>query len=65
MPSEFYEVRAEPEVSADLRELATEDERLIAKYKEVEAQIVKDTDKSLDVATDRLMASPDLARRFL
>lgn len=29
MPSERYEVRAEPEVSADLRELATEDERLV------------------------------------
>ena len=29
MPSERYEVRAEPDVSVDLRELATEDERLV------------------------------------
>ena len=43
----------------------TEDRRLMRKYKQVDAQIVKATKKSLDVATDRLLANPDLAMKFL
>lgn len=43
----------------------TEDRRLVRRYKQVDAQIVKHARKSLDAATDRLMAHPDLARAFL
>ncbi len=42
-----------------------EDRRLIARYKQVDRQIVKGTRKSLDAATDRLLANPDLAMKFL
>lgn len=42
-----------------------EDQRLAAKYKQVEAQIVRSARSSLEVATDRLMAHPDLAAQFL
>jgi hypothetical protein len=44
---------------------AVEDQRLAAKYKQVEQQIVRAQRASLDVATDRLMANPDLAAQFL
>ena len=43
----------------------TEDARLRAKYKSVEADIVKNRNASLDAATDRLMKNPKLARAFL
>lgn len=42
-----------------------EDQRLAARYKQVEQQIVRDARSSLDTATDRLMAHPDLAAQFL
>ena len=42
-----------------------EDRRLVRKYKQVDAQIVRATSKSLDAATDRLLSSPDLARKVL
>ncbi|MFN0251648.1 MAG: hypothetical protein ACKV2T_32530 [Kofleriaceae bacterium] len=44
---------------------AAEDQRLAARYKQVEQQIVRAQRASLDVATDRLMAKPDLAAAFL
>ncbi len=44
---------------------AAEDQRLAARYKQVEQQLVRDARASLETATDRLMASPDLAARFL
>ena len=43
----------------------TEDQRLGKKYSQVEAQIVKSREKSLDLATDRLMKSPELAAQLL
>ncbi len=43
----------------------TEDARLRAKYKVVEAAIVKNMNASLDAATDRLMKNPKLAAAFL
>lgn len=42
-----------------------EDARLRAKYKQVESQIVKNVNASLDAATDRLMSNPSLARTLL
>ncbi len=42
-----------------------EDARLRAKYQQVEAQIKRSTDASLNAATDRLMRNPDLALAFL
>jgi hypothetical protein len=50
-------------VNPQLRQI--EDRRLIAKYKQVDKQIVKAKNKSLDAATDRLLANPDLAMKFL
>ncbi|MCW5801125.1 MAG: hypothetical protein KIT31_01835 [Deltaproteobacteria bacterium] len=50
-------------VNAGLR--AAEDRRLIAKYKLVDAQIVKNQKASLEVAVDRLMANPRLAHAFV
>jgi hypothetical protein len=46
-------------VDAKLRK--AEDARLRAKYKSVDKMIVKNTSKSLDLATDRLMKHPMLA----
>jgi hypothetical protein len=43
----------------------TEDKRLGKKYSQVEAQIVKHREKSLDLATDRLMQNPALAAQLL
>lgn len=42
-----------------------EDRRLIGTYKQVDAQLVKNRTKSLDAATDRLLANPDVAAKFL
>jgi hypothetical protein len=42
-----------------------EDLRLTKKYSQVEAQIVKHREKSLDLATDRLMKNPALAAQLL
>ncbi|MBA3393772.1 MAG: hypothetical protein H0T89_14080 [Deltaproteobacteria bacterium] len=50
-------------VDARLRRL--ENRRLIAKYRQVDARIVKQQRRSLDAAVDRLMAKPRLAARFL
>jgi hypothetical protein len=50
-------------VDAKLRE--AEDARLRAKYRAVERMIVKNREKSLDLATDRLMKHPALARQLV
>ena len=42
-----------------------EDRRLTRKYSQVAAQIVKHREKSLDLATDRLMKNPTLAAQLL
>lgn len=54
-----------PVVAVDPGLRKREDARLIAKYKQVEAQIAKATAASLDAATDRLMKNPALADKFL
>lgn len=51
--------REEPVVEPKLR--AAENARLIKKYKQVTASIVKNQTRSLDVAVDRLMKRQDLA----
>jgi hypothetical protein len=51
------------QVNARMRRI--EDRRLTAKYKQVDARIVKSKTKSLDAATDLLLANPDLAMKFL
>ena len=55
--------RDEPVVEPDLR--TAENQRLMKKYKAVEAQIVKNQKKSLDSAVDRLMKNPALAWSFV
>jgi hypothetical protein len=55
--------RDEPVVEPDLR--TAENQRLIKKYKAVEAQIVKNQKQSLESAVDRLMKNPALARSFV
>lgn len=52
-------------ILVDARMRRIEDRRLIKKYKQVDAQLVKNRNKSLDAATDRLLANPDLAMKFL
>ncbi|MBS1118159.1 MAG: hypothetical protein H6Q90_387 [Deltaproteobacteria bacterium] len=42
-----------------------EDQRLLAKYRQVDARIVKDQKQSIELAVDRLMKRPDLARQLL
>ena len=55
--------REQPVVEPDLR--SAENQRLMRKYKQVEAQIVRNQKKSLDVAVDRLMKNPALAWSFV
>jgi hypothetical protein len=50
-------------VDAQLRK--AEDARLRAKYRSVDKRIVKNTSKSLDLATDRLMKHPTLAWQLI
>ena len=52
-------------IMVDGRMRRIENRRLIQKYKQVDAQIVKARNKSLDAATDRLLSNPDLAIKFL
>jgi hypothetical protein len=52
-------------VLVDARMRRVEDRRLIQKYKQVDARIVKAKNKSLDDATDRLLSNRDLAKKFL
>lgn len=47
------------------RARTAEDQRLAAKYIQVEQQIVRATRASLEIATDRLMAHPELAAALL
>jgi hypothetical protein len=62
----FSRVSREPApVLVDAKLRSAEDVRLAAKYKQVDARIVKQQQKSLDVATDRLLAHPDLVASFL
>ncbi|MBA2544006.1 MAG: hypothetical protein H0V17_30465 [Deltaproteobacteria bacterium] len=49
----------------DITMRTREDARLRAKYKQVDAQIVKNAARSLDAATDRLMKNPALAKSLL
>ncbi len=56
-------VREEPTIDPKLR--STETARLIKKYKQVTASIVKNQKKSLDLAVDRLMKRQDLARQLV
>jgi hypothetical protein len=51
--------RQQPEIDPKLR--AAETARLIKKYKAVDAMIVRNAKKSLDLAVDRLMKRQDLA----
>ncbi len=55
--------REQPVVEPDLR--SAENQRLMRKYKQVEAQIVRNQKKSLDIAVDRLMKNPALAAAFV
>ena len=50
-------------VDAKLRQ--AENRRLIAKYKAVDAMIVKGTQKSLDAAADLIVKRPDLAAKLM
>ncbi len=60
----FDDVEPGPvQVTASAR--TAEDQRLVAKYKQVEKQLVRAQRASLDVATDRLMANPELAAKFV
>jgi hypothetical protein len=52
-------------VVVDGRLRASENQRLIAKYRQVDAMIVANQSKSLDLATDRLMRRPALAWAIL
>lgn len=52
-------------ILVDRRMRRIEDRRLVRKYRQVDAQIVKHRTRSLDAATDRLLANPTLARQFL
>lgn len=52
-------------ILVDKGKRAFEDRRLAARYKQVDAAIVRNATASLDAATDRLMANPALAKRFL
>lgn len=61
----FRIVADEPSGVVDAKLRRAEDVRLQAKYKQVDAQIVKQQKKSLDLATDRLLANPALAASFL
>jgi hypothetical protein len=64
VPEPTMEPQPQP-VLVDRRMRRAEDRRLIAKYKQVDAQIVKNQNASLDAATDRLLSNPDLAMKFL
>ncbi len=55
----------QPVVAIDPALRTREDARLMAKYKQVEAQILKNASASLDAATDRLMKNPALASQLL
>lgn len=55
----------QPVVAVDPALRKREDARLMAKYKQVEAQILKNAAASLDAATDRLMKNPTLAYQLL
>jgi hypothetical protein len=54
-----------PVLAVDPAKRKAEDARLLAKYKQVDAQIVKHAKSSLDKATDRLMKNPALAFAML
>lgn len=61
----FMPVVEQPSAPIDNGLRAREDARLRAKYKQVEAQIVKSVNASLEAATDRLMKNQALARQLL
>lgn len=53
-----------PIVTVDPTLRRAEDQRLARLYRAIDAAIVRDREASLDLAVDRLMAYPALARRF-
>ena len=55
----------EPILAVDGRLRRIEDRRLMRTYRRVDRQIVKNRNRALDAATDRLLAHPDLAHQFL
>lgn len=61
----WREPMQQPVVAIDPALRKREDARLMAKYKQVEAQILKNAAASLDAATDRLMKNPALAAQLL
>lgn len=54
-----------PVLTVDAKKRKAEDARLIAKYKQVEKQLVKNHKKSLDKAVDRLMKNQQLAFQLI
>jgi len=60
-----YRIEPAPQPPVIITARKTEDRRLVAKYRQVEAQIVKSRERSLDLATDRLMQHPELAAQLL
>jgi hypothetical protein len=57
--------RPAPSAAIDARRRTTEDQRLVRRYREVEAMLVKNAAASLELAVDRLMSYPQLARQLL
>ena len=62
---EPHDLEPAPILAVDGRLRRIEDRRLIRTYRHVDRQIVKHRNRSLDAATDRLLAHPDLAQQFL
>ena len=52
-------------VAVDPARRRAEDARLLRKYRQVEAMLIKDQRASLEIAVDRLMAYPALARQLV
>jgi len=60
-----YEMPRPPRIAIDAKKKAAETARLATRYRRTEAALARATKRSLDLATDRLLANPDLARKFL
>ena len=61
----FSGARMQPNVVPNPEPRLVEDNRLRARYAQVDRMIVKGTKQSLDRAVDRLMANPSLAKQLL
>lgn len=64
-PDPLPEPEPEPVPVIDIAKRKAEDQRLRGVYRTVTSRLVRDRNSSLDVATDRLMAQPELAARLL